>query len=126
MVEVAIIVVVVCIETLCIEKVVMPLTVAVICIEKVAVAITVVVVFIETVVICLTVGVVCIEKHHQSNSIIVSHPKDMSVVYVTFPDIGYNNVPRRKIIVIIINLHVIITTMEVEVIFHEWRIMEYR
>ena len=123
MVEVAITVVVVCIET-----VVIPLTVVVECIEKVAVAITVVVVCIETVVICLTVGVVCIEKRHQSNSIIVSHLKDMSVVYVTFQDIGYNNVPRRKIIVIIINLHVIITTMEVEVevIFHEWRIMECR
>lgn len=92
--------------------------VVVVCVERVC---------IEKVVTCLTVGVVCIEKRHQSNSIIVSHPKDMSVVYVTFPDIGYNNVPRRKIIVIItINLHVIITTMEVEVIFHEWRIMECR
>ena len=118
MVVVAITVVVVCVERVCIERV---------CIEKVVIPLTVVVVCIETVVICLTVGVVCIEKHHQSNSIIVSHPKDMSVVYVTFPDIGYNNVPRRKIIVIIINLHVIITTiMEVEVIFHEWRIMECR
>jgi hypothetical protein len=106
-VVVAITVVVVCIQRVCIEKVVIPLTV-------------VVVVCIKTVVICLTVGVVCIEKHHQSNSIIVSHPKVMSVVYVTFLDIGYNNVPRRKIIVII----TIKTIMEVEVIFHEWRIME--
>ena len=117
-VVVAITVVVLCIQRVCIEKVVIPLTV-------------VVVVCIETVVICLTVGVVCIEKHHQSNSVIVSHPKVMCVVYVTFLDIGYNNVPRRKIIVIItINLHVIITTImeevEVEVIFHEWRIVECR
>jgi hypothetical protein len=72
------------------------------------------------VVVAITVVVVFIEKHHQSNSIIVSHPKVMSVVYVTFLDIGYNNVPRRKIIVII----TIKTIMEVEVIFHEWRIME--
>lgn len=105
-VVVAVTVVVVCIQRVCIEKVVIPLTVVVVCIE--------------TVVICLTVGVVCIEKHHQSNSIIVSHPKVMCVVYVTFLDIGYNNVPRRKIIVII----TIKTIMEVEVIFHEWRIME--
>jgi hypothetical protein len=108
-VVVAITVVVVCIERVCIEKVVIPLTVVVVvCIEKVVVAITVVVV------------VVCIEKLHQSNSVIVSHPKVMCVVYVTFLDIGYNNVPRRKIIVII----TIKTIMEVEVIFHEWRIME--
>lgn len=91
-----------------------------------------VVVCIARVVIPLTVVVVvCIAKHHQSNSVIVSHPKVMCVVYVTFLDIGYNNVPRRKIIVIItINLHVIITTImeevEVEVIFHEWRIVECR
>ena len=109
--------------------VVVAITVVVVCIEKVAVAITVVVVCIEKVVICLTTVVVCIEKHHESNSIIVSHLKDMSVVCVTFLDIGYSNVPRRKIIVIItINLHVIITTImeEVEVIFHEGRIMECR
>ena len=102
--------------------VVVAVTVVVVCIQRVC---------IEKVVICLTVGVVCIEKHHQSNSVIVSHPKVMCVVYVTFLDIGYNNVPRRKIIVIItINLHVIITTImeevEVEVIFHEWRIVECR
>lgn len=113
----------------CIEKVVIPSIVVVACIEKVVTClIVVVVVCIEKVVICLTTVVVCIEKHHESNSIIVSHLKGMSVVYATFLDIGYSNVPRRKIIVIItINLHVITTIMEeVEAIFHEWRIMECR